>query len=200
MKQLNKVLPLCLLGIILVFVIIGLLSSKLQNKPDRSELSDSVDETRTAILDPSLVPPKEETSTERPVPSFSEFMDEIPTPRTPAKSEYEKPKSQETSAIKVGADVLASQFNENEVRADLIFKGKIAFITGYVNSVESLLGDVIVRLEGVGLHTVNCTLTEGQEMDAAHLNAGNKVTILGKITGKDMIGGVSVERCLLYDR
>ena len=36
-------------------------------------------------------------------------------------------------------------------------------------------------------------------MDAAQLRTGDKVTILGVIKGKDVIGGVSVKKCLLYE-
>ena len=85
---------------------------------------------------------------------------------------------------------LVSDYYENEVRADSLYKGKVALITGNVVSVEKMPFRIhlMLRLEGTDAGTVNCYLKSGQREAAALLNAGERVTIKGKIEGKDSRG------------
>ena len=63
-------------------------------------------------------------------------------------------------------------------------------ITGNVVSVEKMPFRIhlMLRLEGTDAGTVNCYLKRGQKKAAALLNAGERVTIKGKIEGKDSSG------------
>ena len=96
---------------------------------------------------------------------------------------------------------LVSDYYENEVRAESRFKGKVAFITGKVFSVEkmSFRTHLMLRIEGTDSGTVNCFLERGQKKAAALLNAGDKITIKGKIAGKDS-RGVKVMSAIIHSR
>ncbi len=85
---------------------------------------------------------------------------------------------------------LISDYYENEVRADSLYRGKVVLITGNVVSVEKMPFRIhlMLRLEGTDAGTVNCYLKRGQKKAAALLNAGERVTIKGKIEGKDSSG------------
>ena len=102
-------------------------------------------------------------------------------------------------AIKVSAVDLAATYEANEVKADQTYKGKLADITGTVDSVGVALGSTYVVLSSgkeFSITNVQCFFKDQAEITkVAELKKGDKVTIQGVVDGKSM--NVGVNQCVL---
>lgn len=109
---------------------------------------------------------------------------------TQQKPEYE---------IEVSAKDLSKAFNDNEIKANQDYKGKIAKITGQIKDIGETFGQTYIVLsnEDESLSNfvdIQCFFKEKDEINKiAQKNKGDKVTIIGKIDGKSL--NVSVQNC-----
>jgi preprotein translocase subunit YajC len=96
----------------------------------------------------------------------------------------------------VDARSLASQFSDNEVRADQRWKGKQVRMTGRVRDVGTeILGKRYVVLEGDRQLDVQCIFPRDRYTDyVAKLSKGDAVTLEGKCQGKVLMN-VLVDEC-----
>lgn len=131
------------------------------------------------------------TQSEKPLESTPEPKPE-PTPEpTP---EYE---------IEITAKELAEAFNDNEIRANQNYKGKIAKIEGEISDFGEVLGQTYIVLSNEddsfsNFVDVQCYFRDKDEINKiAQKNKGDKVVIIGKIEGKSI--NVSVENCKFTD-
>ena len=93
-------------------------------------------------------------------------------------AEVEKPKP-----IVVTAGEYYRAYERNEVAADNRFKDKLIEISGTVESIEKLFGTVQVTLKaGDIIEQVTCSLSS--EVNAASINKGDQVTLVGTGDGK----------------
>jgi lysyl-tRNA synthetase class II len=109
---------------------------------------------------------------------------------TQQKPEYE---------IEVLAKDLSKAFNDNEIKANNDYKGKLAKITGQIKDIGEMFGQTYIVLsnEDESLSNfvdIQCFFKEKDEINKiAQKNKGDKVTIIGKIDGKSL--NVSVQNC-----
>ncbi len=105
--------------------------------------------------------------------------------------------------IEVTAKELADEFNDNEIRANQNYKGKIAKISGEISDIGEVLGQTYVVLSNEdesfsNFVDVQCFFKDKDEINKiAQKNKGDKVVIIGKIEGKSL--NVSVKNCRFVD-
>lgn len=88
-------------------------------------------------------------------------------------------------AIKVTAKQLIDDYNNNELKADNKYKGKLLSVTGKVSEVRKSWGNTIVDIGtgGVFEWDINCYMSKDQTDNAAQLDKGDTVTITGTCDG-----------------
>lgn len=91
------------------------------------------------------------------------------------------------SAIKITAEDLLAEYQDNEVAADNKYEGKILLVEGVVDNVgKDIFGDVYVTLGGP-FENVQCTFDKQTEIDkVSELHPGDKIKVLGKCTGESI--------------
>ena len=121
---------------------------------------------------------------------------------TPASGTTEQKPAEKTDdkPISVTSAEYYKKYQENEVAADNLYKGKKILITGKVESInKDVADDVYVNLSGDGeiSFDVQCYLSEPGK--AAELKKGQTITILG--TGEGMvIGFPQLKDCTLQSK
>ena len=103
--------------------------------------------------------------------------------KTPTKEET-KP----VETIKVTATDLVKAYEDNEVKADTMYKDKMLEITGEISSIDVVLGSTVVHVKSDDdkhmFLSVGCTMDNKEKEKVAELKKGEKVTIAGKCIGK----------------
>jgi hypothetical protein len=106
----------------------------------------------------------------------------------PAATEQKAEEKSEDTPVSVTSAEYYKKYQENEVAADNLYKGRKILITGQIESInKDVTDDVYVSLSGEGeiSFDVQCHLSEPGK--AAELKKGQKITILG--TGEGMVIG-----------
>lgn len=93
-----------------------------------------------------------------------------------------------TPAIEVSPQQLYSDYEANEVAADLKYKDKVLIVTGKVNTIGKDIMDAIYVTINTGemFGAVQCSFSDNHTNEAAGLKKGQTVTIKGKCDGKMM--------------
>lgn len=114
------------------------------------------------------------------------------TKKEPVKEEVKEPE------LSITAKELVNAYKENEVAADSKYKGKLATVTGTVESIDSSIGDEAVVSLSSGneydFESVLCYIKEDNKEKAGQLKKGQQITIVGKLSG-ETIGSPSVQYC-----
>lgn len=102
-------------------------------------------------------------------------------------------------ALEVSANQLYADYEANGVSADQQYKGKILKVTGTVNTIDKdIMDQIYVTLKGDGvLGDVQCFFSDDYINEAAQLQKGQKITVVGKCDGKMMnvmLKGCSIEK------
>lgn len=101
--------------------------------------------------------------------------------------------------IEISAKKLADDYDENEVRADDLYKNKTLRISGVVNSIDVMFERTFIVLDGggeFGFINIQCYFKDENEIEKLkELDKGDSVTLLGKVEGKSL--NVIVKDCLL---
>lgn len=99
--------------------------------------------------------------------------------------------------ITISAEDLAKEYEENEVRADKNYKGKVLEISGTVKSIGVSFSQTYIVLSSgkdFSITDIQCFFKDKAEIDmVADLDEGDVVTLTGKVSGKSL--NVSVENC-----
>ena len=102
--------------------------------------------------------------------------------------------------ITVSAVDLIKEYANNEVKADQMYKGKVARITGIVDGIDSdMSDDAVVRLSDgseFSITNVHCYIKSSDKEKAATLAKGQNVTIIGKLNG-EVVGSPCVKDCTI---
>ena len=90
--------------------------------------------------------------------------------------------------LSISAKKLYSEYEANEVAADLKYKGKVIEVTGIVRLIDKgLMDEIYVTLEGDEYFgDIQCFFSESRAQEAASLRKGSKVTIIGLCEGQMM--------------
>jgi hypothetical protein len=103
----------------------------------------------------------------------------------------------EVKPIEVTSVQLAQDYEENEIKANNDYKGKVAEISGEVNDIGETLGQTYIVLSAgkeFAITQVQCFFKDKDEISKiANINKGDNVTVIGKIDGKSI--NVSVDKC-----
>lgn len=87
------------------------------------------------------------------------------------------------NSVKITADALYSEYQKDEIRADVNYKGKLLEVDGIVSNFgKNFAGNAFVSLDG----HINCTLLI--EADAINLKLGQRIVLKGILvepTSKD---------------
>jgi hypothetical protein len=137
--------------------------------------------------------PKEASVDPAPIQSEDDRTDDV------AKEDETEEEPVEEDVIEVvisGAD-LAQAFEDNEVKAEKEYTGKLAEITGEISDIGVALGQTYITLnthEEFSLTSVQCFFKDEAEIDKlAEMNKGDTVTVIGEIGKKSL--NVSVRNC-----
>ena len=107
-------------------------------------------------------------------------------------------KKQMEPELSISATELINAYNENEVKADKMYKGKIVEVTGIVDGIDSDIDDkAVVRLsdgDKFSIYTVSCYIDDENQDNACELKKGENVTIIGKADG-EIIGEPVIKDC-----
>ena len=107
-------------------------------------------------------------------------------------------KKQMEPELSISATELINAYNENEVKADKMYKGKIVEVNGIVDGIDSDMDDkAVVRLsdgDKFSIYTVSCYIDNNNQDKACELKKGQNVTIVGKADG-EVIGQPCIKDC-----
>lgn len=90
--------------------------------------------------------------------------------------------------LSISAKKLYSEYEANEVAADLKYKGKVIEVTGIVRLIDrGLMDEIYVTLKGNEYFgDIQCFFSESRAQEAAALKKGSKITIIGLCDGQMM--------------
>lgn len=92
---------------------------------------------------------------------------------------------------------ISSDYESNEVAADLKYRDKIFRVSGVVEEISrSFTERMVVSLEGYNYREIHCDFSEEHINIISKLYKGQSIIIEGKCTGK-MIGSVILEDCVI---
>ena len=107
-------------------------------------------------------------------------------------------KKQMEPELSISATELINAYNENEVKADKMYKGKIVEVNGIVDGIDSDMDDkAVVRLsdgDKFSIYTVSCYIDDENQDNACELKKGENVTIIGKEDG-EIAGQPCIKNC-----
>jgi len=103
-------------------------------------------------------------------------------------------------SYRVSANGLYSEYDSNEVAADLKYRGKVVVVSGVVNRIgKGFVGGLYITLGGSGfLDGVQCHFPKGEEASLANLSKGQEVIVKGTVDGQMIF--VSVKGCRIQKR
>ena len=105
--------------------------------------------------------------------------------------------SSQASVHTVTATKLYTEYDDNEVAADLKYKDKVITVSGVVDDIaKDILDDIYVTLKGDEYFgTVQCFFSDSHTNKAASLKKGDRLTIKGLCTGTLM--GPIIRGCVI---
>jgi hypothetical protein len=102
-------------------------------------------------------------------------------------------------SLRVPLATLLGEYHDNEVRADLAYKGKVVQVDGVVGDTKKDITGAIYVIVGTGkaleVPTVQCFIRADQTERAAALSRGASVTVRGRVEGLMM--NVLVKDCVI---
>lgn len=100
--------------------------------------------------------------------------------------------------IEIKGSEISAEYDQNEARADAIFKGRAIRITGIVTAIDKdVTDDIVVRLKGLNeFQSVHAEVKESEANKAINLQKGQKVVM--QCTGKgEIIGSPMLGECII---
>ena len=104
------------------------------------------------------------------------------------------PASAPENVVEVSAQKMAKDYDQNEARADSIYKGKLIKITGVISSIsKDLYDNTVVSLKGVNMFAdVHAEINKNEESKAINLLKGSKIVMQcrskGEVVKSPMLG------------
>jgi hypothetical protein len=100
---------------------------------------------------------------------------------------YNKKYSIQENILSIDAKQLLSEYNNNEVAADMEYKGKKVLVSGYIDSIGKDIRDNAYLVIGRdGLNGVQCFFKKEEDGYIAELYKGEYVDVEGVVSGKFM--------------
>jgi hypothetical protein len=95
----------------------------------------------------------------------------------------------------VGALELIEAYDGNPVAADATYKDKVGLISGEILAISEAGNGFDVKLTGPGFHLADVVCKVGSVEDVLALQAGQDVTVRGRIVGVTGVFDIVVEDC-----
>lgn len=109
-------------------------------------------------------------------------------PSSPSSSSSAPGSTPPPATLVVEASALVKAYEDNEVAADNLYKGKFLEITGTINTIgKDILDDMYVSLRSgreLEIFGVQCFFAEEHKSQLAALKKGQQVKIIGRCDGK----------------
>lgn len=107
-----------------------------------------------------------------------------------------QPETPKTPPIEINAATLAHNYDVNEARADLAYKGKTLKVTGTVTSIDkNFTDDTIVRMKGLNQFSDVMAIMQPSQLEkAAALKKGQQITVICMGSGM-IIKSPSLREC-----
>lgn len=119
---------------------------------------------------------------------------DVQSSNTNVQANNEEVAKPEEEVIVISAEELAKAFEDNEVKANQLYKDKMVEVTGTVSSIGEILGSTYITLdaaEDFALTQTQCFFDDEDQINkVASLSKGDTVTIVGKVDGKSINVGV----------
>jgi len=117
--------------------------------------------------------------------------------RTTVATTVSTEKGSKSNPIQLDAGFLIRQYDDNEIRANSIYKDNVLSVSGYVTEImDTELGlSVYISDDKDGWMGVRCSLDESQRSRAMLLNKGDEVTITGVCDG--FFVSIMIEDCMI---
>ena len=94
--------------------------------------------------------------------------------------------STDAATVSIEAKQLAREFADNEVRADHLYAGKTMSISGTVETVETIDGNISLIFQTGGLNkSLSCRFSSANTDELAQIRRGQDVTATGVVLGLD---------------
>jgi hypothetical protein len=169
-------------GLFVLLIIVGILAGP----------GPKTDKTASA-MSPS---PEKKATTATPVPVKTKAATPAPTKKaTPTPTP--KPTPTPVKTLEVTAEVLAKAFDDNEIKANSLYKDKSAIIAGTVSDISEMFGQTYIVFKSYkdfSICSVQCFFDDKNEISKiANINKGDRITVNGNIEGKSL--NVAVRNC-----
>jgi hypothetical protein len=115
---------------------------------------------------------------------------------TPVIPSHQQEDTTEMPTIKTTAKEIVEEFNNNEIVAEMKYKGKFAQVNGIISGIGlDSFGDPFIDLDtGKGRMTrLHCRVVESDKSKAAEAKKGAAATVVGQATGSVL--GVNLDKC-----
>ncbi len=101
--------------------------------------------------------------------------------------------------IRIAADELMAEYQNNQIAADTRYKDKSLAVTGIVANVGKDIGDTVyVALETRAMiFKIQCFFKKGDDTALVQIGSGVQVTVIGRCDGKDEEGNILLKECAL---
>lgn len=175
MKKVFKIGCFSVLGLIIVFIVIGIIVGP--------QLEEGTDES---VVKQTTAPTKQ-TPVERKEPRETRNKEVSHFLKMAAKVEHS-----------VRAFDLIKEYEANEFAADAKYKGKIAMVRGKISNMHTTLGMHFLDLESVNfIVSVSCKMKKSELPKLQKLAKEQDVLVIGKVTGSTAGLSVDLEDCLV---
>ncbi len=115
-------------------------------------------------------------------------------------SKKEKPNERPTPDETISAFALSAEFEDNKIRAEQSYKGRVLEVSGEVYTIGKSLGSRYVVLEGSNPFAitgrVQCSFSSKHDSELARLSKGDRIKICGKCIGTTL-GQISLSNCYI---
>ena len=101
--------------------------------------------------------------------------------------------------VKITAVKLFKDYESNEVAADEKYKNKILEVTGTIEDISVVLGQIFIDLKTgeYELTSIHCSFSDTHKSKIAKLRKGQSVTVKGRCTGMLLNLGITLEKCVI---
>jgi hypothetical protein len=117
--------------------------------------------------------------------------------KEPASQTEESTKTIEIPSIKISAIQLASEYEANEVSADIKYKNKFIEVSGTIENIgKDILDTPYITLSDgkeYSITSVQCMFEKSDQNQLASLSKDTKISVVGKVSGK--LGNILLNEC-----
>jgi uncharacterized protein YecT (DUF1311 family) len=164
-------------------------------------MSSAIEDKKTEIrskLEKTIIP-EPVTQIATPEPIVQEPVVDASTVQKSTIQTIQTPVTQ--TAIQVSSIQIANDYEQNEARADSIYKGKLLHVTGIITSISKDFTDsIVVSLQTTNeFHNVHAELEKSEEQKAINLQKGIEITVQCQGNG-EVVSAPVLNKCIVISK